>query len=117
MSCPEFIAQSMAVRTAAHLMHLTTQSYAQHMALGDFYEALMDLIDTYAESYQGTNAPIKAFPDTPVPKGTPIGVLEAYLAVVMKEQEEDHDDEGLENILAEIQTLVSQTLYKLKRLK
>lgn len=32
MSCPQFIAESMALRTAAHLAHLSSESYAQHVA-------------------------------------------------------------------------------------
>lgn len=47
MSTPaEFVARSFAVRTAAHLAHLQSRSYAEHVALGGFYDSLIDLVDS-----------------------------------------------------------------------
>lgn len=117
MSCPEFIAQSLAVRTAAHLRHLAAPTYAQHVALGDFYEALSDLIDTYAEIYQGTAGQIKTYPSATPPRSEPVKLLEDYLELVLTEQTEDTEGEALRNVLAEIEALTARTLYKLKFLK
>ena len=39
--------------TITHLQHLATKSYAQHQALGAYYDAIPDLVDAYAEAYQG----------------------------------------------------------------
>jgi hypothetical protein len=36
--------------TAAHLHHWNTSSYAEHQALGEFYEKLSDLADTFVEA-------------------------------------------------------------------
>lgn len=36
--------------TAAHVHHWNTESYAQHQALGEFYEKLSDLADTFVEA-------------------------------------------------------------------
>ena len=36
--------------TAAHVHHWNTDSYAQHQALGEFYEKLSDLADTFVEA-------------------------------------------------------------------
>lgn len=114
MSCPAFIAQSLAVRTAAHLLHLSSKSYAQHIALGEFYEALVGRVDAYAEVYMGIEGRIATFPAVLPPKGAPIDVLEDYLDTVQAEAEEDHDSEALKNILAEIEALTAQALYKLR---
>lgn len=114
MSCPDFIAYSLSVRTAAHLQHLSTKSYAQHMALGDFYDALSDLTDKYAEVYMGLNDQVTSWPSRVPPHGTPVEVLSAYLLNVRKEQKEDNDSQSLLNILAEMEELTAQTLYKLK---
>lgn len=116
MSCPDFIAQSFAVRTAAHLLHLSSTSYAQHVALGGFYDALPGLVDRYAEAYMGMDGLIKSFPAKTPPTGTPVGVLEDYLEFVQAEQGED-ESEALENILAEIEELTLNSLYKLRHLK
>ena len=49
----EIIAQLFAARDIAHAIHLRTRSFAQHMALGDFYEEIVDLADAVAETYSG----------------------------------------------------------------
>ncbi len=118
MSCPAFIAQSFAVRTAAHLLHLQSTSYAQHVALNEFYDALVPLIDAYAETYQGENGLIKNYPSVPPPTDAPLTLLNDYLDLVREEHEEDEErSEALENILAEIEQLASTTIYKLRFLK
>lgn len=117
MSCPEFIAESFALGTAARLLHLTTRSYAQHMALGDFYDGLVDLVDQYAEVYMGLDNALRSFPSVKPPSGQAIELLEDYLTSVQAEASEDHDSEALKNILAEIEALTARTLYKLRNLK
>lgn len=119
MSCPDFISSTFAVRTAAHLAHLTTRSYAQHMALGDFYDTLADLIDKYAEVYTGLASQIPNYPRVkPLDYDDPVELLEDYLALVKEEVKEDeHGSQALLNILAELEELTAQTLYKLKFLK
>ena len=115
--CAGFIVRSMAVRTSAHLLHLSSPSYAQHMALGDFYEALTELTDKYAEVYMGLEGQITRWPGAETPTGNAVAVLSAYLLDVRKEQKDDKDSQALMNILAEIEELTAQTLYKLKHLK
>lgn len=117
MSCPEFIAHSFAVRDTAHLLHLSTKSYAKHVALDEFYTGLLDHIDTYAEVYMGLTAQITKFPRiTPPSTNDPLELLTDYLEAVKEEQAEDHGSEALKNILAEIEELTARTLYKVKNL-
>lgn len=40
-------------RTKAHFAHLQATSYAVHIALNEFYDNIIDLTDSFAESYQG----------------------------------------------------------------
>lgn len=47
------IAALFAIRDKAHVLHLKTKSFAQHVALGEFYEKLLDLTDDLAETYMG----------------------------------------------------------------
>ena len=49
----ELICRVFTTRNASHLEHWRTRSYAQHMALGSFYEDIIDNIDTIIECYQG----------------------------------------------------------------
>ena len=117
MSCPAFIAQSLAVRTATHLLHLSAGTYAHHIALGEFYEALTDLTDKYAEIYLGGTLSMPSFPALVPPRGTPTGVLTGYLADVREEMKGDDESQALMNVLAELEELTLRTLYKLKYLK
>lgn len=108
----------MAVRTATHLAHLTSKSYAEHMALAEFYEALPDIVDRYAEAYMAEHD-IPSFPSITPPRGAPISILTAYLELVRDELEEDENErsETAETILADIEELTLGTLYKLKNLR
>lgn len=118
MSCPDFIAQSLAVRTAAHLAHLTSTSYAQHVALAGFYDGLLALIDKYAEVYTGLEQKIPRYPSVTPPQDMPAKLLSDYLLRVRKEIREDGEgSQALLNILAELEELTAQTLYKLRFLK
>lgn len=39
-------------RDQAHIFHLQTSSYAAHKALNKYYDEIVDLVDTYAETYK-----------------------------------------------------------------
>jgi hypothetical protein len=116
MSCPKFVAQSLAVRTATHILHLTSTSYAHHKALQTFYEDLVDLTDRYAEAHMA-EAGIVSFPSLVPPRGAPVEVLQDYLELVREELTEDGANKTKETILTEIEELTLATLYKLKNLK
>lgn len=117
MSCPQFVAATLGVRAAAHLMHLSTRSYAQHVALGEFYEGLDPLIDTYAEVYMGLEKRLDTWPRVTLPGASgPVELVSDYLELVQEEQREDHKSEALTNTLATIEELTARALYKLKNL-
>lgn len=116
-SCPQFIAECFALRTAVHQLHLSSKSYSEHIALDEFYTGLLDLTDKYAEVYMGLAKSITKFPTHPLPAGSPVQLLEAFLDCIQEEVDEDHGKQSLLNILAEIEELTARTLYKLKNLK
>lgn len=117
MNCPAFIARSFALRTAAHLLHLSSTSYAQHVALNEFYDALTPLVDDYAEVYMGLEGRIKSFPAISPPAGAPVDLLNTYLDLIKTELAEDDSTESLKNILAEIEAITARAIYKLQNLK
>ena len=49
----ELVSRAFTSRNATHLEHWKTKSYAQHMALGDFYDSIVDQVDGIVEAYQG----------------------------------------------------------------
>lgn len=59
-----FVATMLHSATVTHLQHLATKSFAQHMALGEYYEAIPDLVDKYAEAYQGRYGLIAGYETT-----------------------------------------------------
>lgn len=118
MKPDEFISQTMAVRTAAHLAHLRTRSYSQHKALQAFYDGIVDLIDDYAEIYQGLFAPLQKFPEQVVPKQDPLMFIVDYTDRLRAGRAElAMGEPALENIIDEIVALCGRTIYKLRDLK
>lgn len=119
MSCAEFISNSFAVRDAAHFAHLSTRSYAQHVALGSFYEALLPIVDKYAEVCIGLDQEIPTYPKVkPLDYDDPLELLTDYLEHIQAHSRKDaRGNQALMNILAELEELTAQTIYKMKFLK
>jgi hypothetical protein len=106
-------------RDAAHKEHLNTTSLAAHMALGDFYDKVVDLADSLAEAYQGRHPDEKLdIPYLDPESGNITNQLEKYLkAVEGMRQKSIGDDSPLQNIVDEIVAEFLSTLYKLRRFK
>ena len=106
--------------TSTHIQHWVTESNSQHMALGDFYDKVSDLVDEFAESFQGIYGVLTKFPTIyEVPMTDPISYmkyLQTELKRLRKEPEFPQDSE-LQNTLDEIATLINRTKYRLERLK
>jgi hypothetical protein len=114
----QFIGLLFASRDYAHKAHLNTDSFAQHMALGDFYDEIINLADSLAESWMGRNE--KKVGDIPLinpPKGEPLVAMKRLLEVVKDTRDFVEGDTMLSNIMDEIEQLFTSTIYKLKFLK
>ncbi len=104
-------------RTAAHLCHLQTDSYARHVALGEFYQAIGDIGDRYAECWMGCyGQPIKLKGATFTLQPDPVKLLED-LSVTLREAREAYDESHLQQILDDGLELTCSTIYKITRLK
>jgi len=117
MSCKEFVGLLFAARDVAHSAHLSTRSYAKHVALNGFYDGIIDLADKFAEAYQGRHGLIGAIKMPAAAKAS--NILE-YLEGSLKDVEKmrydvcDKTDSALQNIIDEIVGLYLSTIYKLK---
>jgi hypothetical protein len=104
-------------RTVAHIEHLKTKSYAQHVALNTFYDEIVELADSLAEAYQGdkglmSDVPMYAkFPDYPIDV-----FLEKQMKTIEELRKEGNYRSALQNIIDEIIGLYLSTLYKLRNL-
>ena len=107
-------------RDFTHFVHLEAakRSYAEHKALGDFYDEILDLTDELYETYAGQYGVLTLERKFNLPSSDAI----EYLQVLAKNLVESHSvfgekDTHLHNILDEIVALVYHTIYKLKYLK
>lgn len=106
-------------RTAAHVMHLKTRSYAEHAALQGFYDGIIPLVDSLAEVYQGEYGLIKDYPKDYKAWDNALEMLDDVRECVDECAKEcfDKGDTHLHNIADEIRSLVASTAYKLRFLK
>ena len=103
--------------TNTHILHLQSRSYSEHMALGDFYEGLDDLADSFIEQYQGKYGIIEGYTDEyelPTPALEYLVSLSDYVKQARVELPQDTE---LQNTIDEIASLIDSTLYKLRFLK
>lgn len=115
----EFVAVLFLSRDYAHSAHLNTDSFSQHMALGTFYDEIIELADTFAEAWMGRNGKkIGNIPTLQSPKGEPLAVLKRHLEIVEDTRDfVPESDTALNNIIDEIVGLYLSTIYKLTFLK
>lgn len=114
-----FVALLFLSRDAAHKAHLNASTYSEHVALGSFYDELIDLADSFTEAWMGRNLQkIGDLPDLPSQKGEILPVLKRHLAIIEDIRDFVPDeDTALNNIIDEIVALYLSTLYKLTFLK
>lgn len=106
-------------RTQAHVFHLQTKSYSEHMTLGAFYDEVGDLLDSLVESYQGKYGIITEYSIPGVVSYTGKGQLVSYLEGLCESIESDRvsvEDSYLQNQIDTILELVESTKYKIKNL-
>ncbi len=103
-------------RTASHMAHLKTKSYAEHVALNEFYDAIVDLADSLIEAAQGQYGILDVpFVNLSGNINDSIGMLQGHLKQLeftMASVDEDY----LMNIFQEVQKQYRSTLYKLTNL-
>lgn len=116
----DFVMCSLGAITDTHIMHWTTDSYAKHQALGDFYDGLQDLIDSWAEAFMGKAGVLTAFPtECTISNTEPLAYLREYLVKVdtYRRAATFPQDTALQNIVDEMVALAQTTIYKLERLR
>lgn len=112
----EFIASLLAAAPLAHILHLQTRSFAEHMALGTLYEELPEKVDALAEAYQGLHGLITDYPAPAFNKagGNPVEFVQSVTDYVRNERAKVATESELQNLIDEIAELLDSTLYKLK---
>lgn len=110
------IAHLFFARELAHRAHFATGSYAQHMALGAFYDAIVDNADAIAEAYMGrtgtklTNIPFVL----EQPSGDIVADLEAQRAWIDENRAEVSSDSEIQNLIDGAIETFDTAIYKLR---
>lgn len=102
----------------SHIMHLQTDSYARHMALGSYYDGIVDLIDRLIETGQGRKMSVfTGYTFAPLQDNLePL----SYFTSLLHQVEALRLELGYpfaEQICDDIIELISSTIYKLQQLK
>lgn len=109
------IARLFHARDTIHICHLKTTSYAQHKALDEFYNEILDLADGIAESIQG----IYGLQEISIPQAVivdPISYLKEFYAFLQQDAYGMYQESWIKNQIDEVSQLTASTLYKLQYL-
>lgn len=107
-----FFGQLFYSRDCMHLTHLQTTSYAEHKALNEYYNGILDLTDTLIETYFGMigqKQSIKIPQSEFVNSEAHLKQMYSYIQSNRTIFEESH----IQNIIDEICALINKTQYLL----
>ena len=115
----ELICRAFCSRNAAHLAHWRTKSFAQHQALGSFYDEVIDLVDKLVEANMGAAGRVVG--EFEIPTLKPVKDILKHLSEEVAWIDENRSEiasniPAIENIVDEITALYLSTIYKLKQL-
>ena len=108
-----FISSLFEVEVTAHIAHLQTKSYAQHIALNGLYTGIVDLRDRFIESYQGKYGIMKGY-SVNVKEGQDMVKYITEKLTLAEQTRPKLKDGWLQQITDDIIELYAGTLYKLK---
>ena len=101
-------------RDMAHKAHLATDSYAQHMALGEFYDNFADKLDELVESYQGREGLI-VIPEMSFHKeADPVVMIKTMRRFLDENRDIMCSYREIQNQIDEIIGIMNKALYKLQ---
>jgi DNA-binding ferritin-like protein len=101
--------------TNTHILHWQSKSYAEHKALGTFYEELPELVDSLVEAIQGRYDTTIEFPATyHVPASTGKRELHDLSEYFEEKRAILPQDSEIQNLADSIQELIDSTLYLLR---
>jgi hypothetical protein len=101
--------------TVTHIYHLQTKSYAQHIALGNFYDEVSDLTDSLIEAIQGKFGIVYGYTlDAGNMSTTALEYMIGLSHFVENGRDDMPQDSEIQNIVDEIAALIDSTIYKLR---
>jgi DNA-binding ferritin-like protein len=110
-------------RIQVHAFHWQTKSkssFAEHMALGGFYEEIGKLTDGLVESYQGKHEIITGYESSKLEDYKNVEQLISYFKALdadIEKERKNIKESYLQNQIDTVQELIYSTLYKLRFLE
>jgi hypothetical protein len=97
----------------AHRQHLVTESYAEHVALGEFYAGVRSGMDSFVEAAIGVGQPVPELDEV----STLDSIEASYLELLDERDDTCAGNTTLEAIYDNVLAVYAAVLYKRKRLK
>lgn len=114
----QLISRVFYARNLAHFAHWRTKSYAQHQALGSFYDGVIDAIDPLVEAYQGAYDLIGAIPVPGEMEKDALKCLESDAEWIEKNHEKIcKGNRAVGNLVDGVTEVYLSAIYKLRNLK
>jgi len=113
----EMACQILHSQKQAHIFHLGTKSFAEHMALNGYYGEIDELVDGLIESFQGKYGLLTDYKSYKVQSYKNKNQVLKYFTSLLntiEEKRDSVDDSYLQNQIDTIQELIYSTMYKLK---
>lgn len=113
----EMISLLLHSRNQVHILHLQTKSYAEHKALNEYYDEIVDLVDGLVESYQGKYDILKGYKSYDIQEYKSTESTIKYLKDLcdkVTKLRKCCDDSYIQNQIDNVCELINSTLYKLR---
>ena len=106
----KFIGQLFQSRDMMHIAHLQTTSFAEHKALGAYYDGILDLTDKFTEVYFGRAKRCEII----IPESKNMNAVDHLKEMqALVDGERANYTSELQNIMDEMLALINRTLYLL----
>lgn len=115
----KLVSHLMHSRNQAHVYHLQTKSFAEHMALQGYYNGIIELVDGLIESYQGKNGIIDKYTSFELNNYKSNKDTINYFTALQKNVDSLRDDVAdsyIQNQIDTVTELIQSTVYKLSYL-
>jgi DNA-binding ferritin-like protein len=111
--------------TQSRVFHLRVSGHgsnAIHKTLEDYYDAIVDIVDTMVEAYQGKYGLVEFTQPKDIDNNAELSNIVKYFQLLAKFVESERDKEYLKDQFVQadidsVEKLIYTTLYKLKKLQ
>jgi len=114
----ELVEKVFTTRNLVHFAHWNTNSFAQHMALGDLYDQIVEDVDNIVETYQGEFGLLKGLEtDSACLEGDIIARIKGDSDWIKANRTAiSNGSSTIQNLLDSLTNTYNRTLYKLNNL-